>query len=217
MRTSQLISVVQREHEPYEGRGVGIDVTREGLFHDDEQRRRRSRHVHKQATARCEDTTHLAQGRELVRDELQAELAEHDVERRIRERQCLRVRLAPLDRLRRRRDCARDGQHAGIDVHAGDDPARADTFPGESRDDTRAARHVEDARARGERRDLDEIRGQGRADGGDEVALIVLRRRASGWGGARPLLLPGCPGRGVHLLAHAMSPSRSPGLRYTVT
>jgi hypothetical protein len=51
----------------------------------------------------------------------------------------------------------------------------ADALRREPRDDTSAARHIEDSFAGTERRFSDEILGEWAADHRDEVALVLLR------------------------------------------
>ena len=90
---------------------------------------------------RLEHALHLAQCALPVGEELEAHLAEHDVERHGPERERFGARLVPLDRTAAGR-VASDLEHARVDVDA-DDGVIADSFGGEPGHDTCAAGDVE--------------------------------------------------------------------------
>jgi hypothetical protein len=137
----------------------------------------------REPAARGEDAPHLPQPGGAIREELHALLAQHEVERRVRQRHRVGPGGQPPDR---GVGGPGDLQHGGVHVepgHAGD--ARGDP----PRDDPRAARHVEHPVGRLRHGTLEQAVGERGEERGHEVALVRLGRRAlelpAGGGGDR--------------------------------
>jgi hypothetical protein len=119
---------------------------------------------------------HLAQRGRPIGEELQALLAEHDVERGVGQRQLHRAAFPPLGGhafgLRGR---ARGREHGRAQVEP-DDTRAASEGPGRGpRHDAGPAGHVQHALPRAQRGGLDEVARPGGEDARDQVALVVLR------------------------------------------
>jgi hypothetical protein len=126
----------------------------------------------------AEDASHVAQCPQAVGEELQPELAQHDVEGCVGERKRVSGCLVPLDRHTTARPGPRDRQHGGVDVGAGDQAIVPDTLGGHSGRDSRPARDVQHSLAGPNRRHVDQSVREGLADRGNEVPLVVLGRGA---------------------------------------
>jgi hypothetical protein len=136
-------------------------------------------HGKRQAPIGNQDPAHLAQRGGPVGEELQALLAEDDLERAVGEGQVGGVAGPPVDRradLRRGRP--RHLEHALVAVQAGDGAAGLHQRGGAARHDAGAAGHVEHPLARSRRRQLDQLRGPRREQGRHQVALVVLGEAA---------------------------------------
>jgi len=137
---------------------------------------------------------HLAQGADPVGEEHQPRLAEHGVERPVLERQVGRVGLVPLDA---GAQPPGHGQHALVEVGAGDPAAAAHPVGGRPCHHPGAAGHVEHGLAGRDRGRLDQVGRPLGEDGGHEPRLVGLGRldreleRLGGTGHR----LPPCAGR----------------------
>ena len=121
----------------------------------------------RQPAAFPQDPAQLGNGGGLVRAELQPLLAQHDVERAVREGQRFQVAFPPRDGLPGlARRGARHLQHAWIEVDARHLPCRADARTGGPCDDACTACGIEHTLARLEPGQLQEYRCPGRKDRG---------------------------------------------------
>src|SRR3984893_3760621 len=100
-----------------------------------------------QSSVASQHSSHFMQRHAFVREKLQSELAEYQVEGVVRERQCQRAALLPLylqPCVCRKRPG--DGQHCGADVNT-NDPSLAHARSSDACDDPRAAGEIQHAPA----------------------------------------------------------------------
>jgi hypothetical protein len=132
---------------------------------------------HLRSARRREDPSHVAQGPQAVGEELQPELAQHEVEGAVGKRARVSGCLVPGDGHAVRRG-PRDRQHPGVDVGTGDQAIASDTFGSHPGRDSRPARDVQHSLAGPNRGDVDQSVGEGLTDRRNEVPLVVLGRGA---------------------------------------
>jgi hypothetical protein len=129
--------------------------------------------VRREAPARGEHAADLGERGGPVREELQALLAQHEIEAAVRVGQRLGVAFAPVDgeplvpAL-----LARDGEHRRVQVDAEHGACRAQLRRDAPRDHAGAAGQVEDALARSRLRRLQQRRDSGAEQRGHHLALV---------------------------------------------
>ncbi len=134
----------------------------------------RSPVAHRDASARRERTVHLAHRRAAVGEELQALLADDDIELfPLAQGKRRGIPLAPIDI---GRDATRDPEHRSADVDADDRPAFTEPGPGLPGDGTGAARDVENAIARPKSDLVQRQVGPGAKQRSDEQLLVHFRK-----------------------------------------
>ena len=127
--------------------------------------------VAKKRPSSAQDAACLAEGEQLVREELQPHLAENGVEGSIRERQRLGACPMPADRGTHFNRTG-DLDHGGVHVCCLD-RRRAQTLGRNPRNHTGTAREIEHALAGSQRSCINEIDREWRGHGRHEVALVV--------------------------------------------
>jgi hypothetical protein len=130
-------------------------------------------YAERETPAAIEHTAHLPQCEGFVGKELQALLAQNDVEARILQSKIERTTLEPLDRSTvRGRERARDGEHSGIQIDADHPTGRTDALRRNSCHDPGPASHVQHALTSGQPSGVDQ-RGRARAENVSSAAALV--------------------------------------------
>ena len=122
-----------------------------------------------QAAAGGEHAPDLTKRHGAIGHELEHLLAQHDIERAVRERQGRRVAFVPIEL---RREVAGLGDHRRAGVEAADPRGAAEAFAQDARDDPRPTSEIEDAIRRADRASArNEIARVAVEDSGDEEPL----------------------------------------------
>lgn len=140
---SQLVGFVEREDDLHERGDVGGEVRRQGVLEDGEDLGCGPWDEHQRSARRREDPAHLAQRPQAVGEELQPELAQHEVEGSVGERERIGGRLVPGDRHTAGRRGPSDRQHPGVEVDACDRALGPDTLGSHAGHDSRPAGDVQ--------------------------------------------------------------------------
>jgi hypothetical protein len=140
----QLVGFVEREHDPHERGHVGGEMRCQGVLEDGEDLGCGPWDEHQRPARRREDAAHLSQRRQAVGEELQPELAQHEVEGSVGERERVGGCLVPGDRRTAGRRGPSDRQHPGVEVDASDRALGPDTLGSRAGHDSRPAGDVQD-------------------------------------------------------------------------
>src|SRR5262249_14377092 len=126
-----------------------------------------------------ENTPELSQRGQAVGKELETQLAEQDLEHPVGERERRRAGLVPVDAggVLRARQCRGDREHAAVDVHPGNPPARSGVLDGHWCTRTRATRDIEHTVAALYTTPFHEIDSPRQGHRGHEESLVQLSRR----------------------------------------
>jgi hypothetical protein len=128
-----------------------------------------------EASSRHQDTPHLGERGWFVRQKLEALLRHDDDERCVGKRHAAGVPFYPFDG-QVRRDGARRGEHAWVDVEANHAPGLAHTVRELACDHPGAAGDVEGALAKAQAHELDQLGRPAGGDGWDDMLLVDLSR-----------------------------------------